>query len=49
MDVWYVENRSLLLDLKIIFKTGLTVLRREGISSAESVTMAPFRGNDTCR
>lgn len=49
MDVWYVENRSLLLDLKIICKTALTVLRREGISSAESVTMVPFRGNDTCQ
>lgn len=48
MDVWYVENRSLLLDLKIICKTALTVLRREGISSAESVTMAPFQGNDKC-
>lgn len=47
MDVWYVENRSLLLDLKIICKTALTVLRRDGISSAGSVTMAPFRGNDT--
>lgn len=49
MDVWYVENRSLFLDLKIICKTALTVLRREGITSAESVTMAPFRGNDTCQ
>lgn len=49
MDVWYVENRSLFLDLKIICKTALTVLRREGITSAESVSMAPFRGNDTCQ
>lgn len=47
MDAWYVENRSLLLDLKIICKTALTVLRRDGISSAESVTMTRFRGNDT--
>lgn len=49
MDVWYVEHRSLLLDLKIIGKTVLTVLRREGINSAESATMAPFRGNDPCQ
>jgi lipopolysaccharide/colanic/teichoic acid biosynthesis glycosyltransferase len=47
MDAWYVENRSLLLDLKIICKTALTVLRRDGISSAESETMTRFRGNDT--
>jgi lipopolysaccharide/colanic/teichoic acid biosynthesis glycosyltransferase len=47
MDAWYVENRSLLLDLKIICKTALTVLRRDGISSAESATMTRFRGNDT--
>lgn len=49
MDVWYVENRSLLLDLKIVCKTALTVVRRDGISSAESATMTPFRGNDTCQ
>jgi lipopolysaccharide/colanic/teichoic acid biosynthesis glycosyltransferase len=49
MDVWYVENRSLFLDLKIICKTALTVFRREGISPAESVTMAPFQGNDNCQ
>lgn len=49
MDAWYVENRSLLLDLKIICKTALTVIRRHGISSAESATMTPFRGNDSCQ
>ena len=49
MDVWYVENRSLLLDLKIICKTVLTVVRRDGISSAGNDTMTPFRGNDKCQ
>lgn len=33
MDVWYVDNQSLLLDLKIIFHTVLYVLRHEGVRS----------------
>ncbi len=45
MDVWYVENRSWLLDLKIIWKTIRIVLHREGISHQGSVTMEKFRGN----
>lgn len=39
LDVWYVDNRSLWLDLKIIAKTALVVLKREGIPNPE-----PFRG-----
>ncbi len=38
MDVWYVENRSWLLDLKIIWKTIGIVLHREGISQQGSAT-----------
>jgi lipopolysaccharide/colanic/teichoic acid biosynthesis glycosyltransferase len=45
MDVWYVENRSWLLDLKIIWKTIRIVLHREGISQQGSATMERFRGN----
>lgn len=44
MDVWYVENQSLLLDLKILWLTVLTVLSRRGVSSDSHVTMEPFRG-----
>lgn len=44
MDVWYVENQSLALDLKILGLTVLKVLRREGISSPGHATMEPFRG-----
>ncbi len=33
MDVWYVENRSLLLDLRILLMTVVKVFRREGVSS----------------
>ena len=46
MDVWYVENRSLLLDLRIIGLTIQKVLKREGISSEGAVGMNPFLGND---
>ncbi|MDZ4178661.1 MAG: sugar transferase [Coriobacteriia bacterium] len=44
LDVWYVENRSLLLDVKILAMTVWTVLRREGISSAGEATMSEFLG-----
>jgi lipopolysaccharide/colanic/teichoic acid biosynthesis glycosyltransferase len=33
LDVWYVDNWSLWLDLKILIKTFLQVLRREGVSA----------------
>ena len=45
LDVWYVENQSLLLDFKILFLTVLKVLKRADISSSEHVTMEKFRGN----
>lgn len=45
-DVWYVENRSFALDLKIIALTVLAVLRREGISASGTATMPPFTGGD---
>jgi lipopolysaccharide/colanic/teichoic acid biosynthesis glycosyltransferase len=45
-DVWYVENRNLLLDLKIIFLTLKKVFTREGIDAAAEVTMPKFTGTD---
>lgn len=42
MDVFYVDNRSAALDLKILGMTVSTVLNREGVSSASSATMEPF-------
>jgi lipopolysaccharide/colanic/teichoic acid biosynthesis glycosyltransferase len=45
MDVWYVENRSLLLDLKIILMTLGIVLKRSGIRHEGSATMERFKGN----
>ena len=43
-DVYYVDHVSFLVDWRIILRTVLTVLKREGISSSSSVTMEPFRG-----
>lgn len=43
-DVWYVDNISFLLDLKIIFLTIKKVYKSEGISSSTSVTMEVFKG-----
>jgi lipopolysaccharide/colanic/teichoic acid biosynthesis glycosyltransferase len=44
LDVWYVDNQSFGLDLKIIFITVGKVLRREGISSKTSITMEKYEG-----
>lgn len=44
LDVWYVENGSLWLDLKILCLTAWKVLRREGISQAGYATMPEFTG-----
>jgi len=43
-DVWYVENRSFWLDLKILALTPWKTLRREGISNGRHVTMHEFMG-----
>ena len=44
-DVWYVDNVSLTLDVKIFIKTIQKVFKREGISSDSSETMEVFKGN----
>lgn len=46
LDVWYVDHVSFLTDLKIIFITIKKVLCRADISSATSVTMEAFDGNN---
>lgn len=43
-DVEYVDNYSMLMDIKILFMTILNVLKREGISSETSATMEEFMG-----
>jgi len=44
LDVWYVDNRSFWLDLRILGSTIVMVLKREGISHADSATMPKFTG-----
>lgn len=44
MDVWYVDNHSLWLDIKIIFITMYQVLKREGITHDGQATMEEFNG-----
>jgi sugar transferase EpsL len=44
LDIWYVENQSFSLDLKIIWMTVRTVLNRRGISHEGSATMEKFKG-----
>ncbi|QMT34416.1 sugar transferase [Conchiformibius steedae DSM 2580] len=45
LDVWYVDNQSLWLDMKILFLTVKKVLIKEGISAGNDVTMPKFMGN----
>lgn len=44
LDVWYVENQSMFLDVKILLLTVLKVIRRDGISQQNHVTIEPFKG-----
>lgn len=46
LDVWYVDNRTFLLDLKILFLTVYKVLKRDGINQGEGVTMEYFNGSN---
>lgn len=47
LDVWYVDNQSLLLDIKIIFLTIAAVFARKDISAAGEATMPEFMGTVT--
>ena len=44
LDIWYVDHRGFWLDCKILWLTLRNVLRTEGISQANHVTMEKFRG-----
>ena len=46
LDVWYVENQNLWLDLRIIWMTLLKVLRSEDINQPGQTTMEEFMGNE---
>jgi lipopolysaccharide/colanic/teichoic acid biosynthesis glycosyltransferase len=44
LDVWYVDNASFILDLKILWMTVLKIMKREGISQEGQATMSQFLG-----
>lgn len=46
LDIWYVENMSFWLDIKILGKTLAKVIKREGISTEGEATAKPFRGDN---
>ena len=43
-DIWYVDNQSLVLDLKILAMTVFKVLKKDGVSAEGEATMPRFRG-----
>lgn len=45
LDVWYVDNRTLLLDVKILFLTVYKVFKKEGITHEGDVAMPRFKGD----
>jgi sugar transferase EpsL len=45
LDVWYVDNQTLWLDMRIIAMTVITALRREGINQKGRATVEPFGGS----
>ena len=44
LDVWYVDNQSIWLDIKILYLTIKKVIVRDGISAKNEATMPPFKG-----
>ena len=46
LDIWYVDNISFKLDMKILWLTIIKVFKREGINAGDATTMKPFTGNN---
>lgn len=44
LDVWYVDHLSFVLDMKILFKTVLKVIKSDGINAVDAATIEPFNG-----
>lgn len=45
LDVWYVDNRTFLLDLNVLFLTIKKVISRDGITASDEVTISKFTGS----
>jgi sugar transferase EpsL len=48
LDVWYVDNWTLWLDLKILLRTIAAIFKREGITQQGRATMDEFMGTPKC-
>lgn len=46
LDIWYLDNRSLFLDFKILILTILKILKSDGINQSENITMEKFNGKN---
>jgi undecaprenyl phosphate N,N'-diacetylbacillosamine 1-phosphate transferase len=46
LDIYYLNNLSFLLDLKILWKTGLQIIKPHGINAQKNITMPPFDGKN---
>jgi len=46
LDVYYVDNRSFLLDVKIILFTFVKIVKKDGVNASEQTTMSSFKGNN---
>ena len=46
LDVWYVDNQSILLDIKILWMTIIKVITRSGINQDGKATMEKFKSNN---
>jgi undecaprenyl phosphate N,N'-diacetylbacillosamine 1-phosphate transferase len=47
-DVWYVDNISFILDIRILFLTVLKIFKRENINQEDRIPMTKFKGNNKC-
>ena len=47
LDVWYVDNQTFLLDMKILFLTIAKVVKSDGVNKSEGITMEKFKGTGT--
>lgn len=46
LDIYYVDNISLILDVKILVMTMLKVIKKEGVNQSDEMPMKPFNGNN---
>jgi lipopolysaccharide/colanic/teichoic acid biosynthesis glycosyltransferase len=48
LDVWYVDHHTILIDLRVLWRTMWQVIKRDGISHGADATMPWFTGSGTC-